>query len=639
MRRNNWNRLRLLELFIIDGAAAGMLIGLLHAYILYRGGLFVLSPIGETISTCSSYAGIGILGGILSAVFLWAAASLVSRRPVFFPARFFRPVFYSVFFTYLLLWAVFLAKERFGKSTALAAAGAGIIVSLVLISASINRCKKFRTLKEPGSAFRRRATAASMLAAGVVFYFTPSIVSVINRGSVLNDGAAPLERAEPEEAGAVFSTPAGKNWNLILLTIDTLRADHLGCYGYAQLTSPAIDHLAGEGIIFENAFCQRPKTSPSFASIHTGTYPVRHGISGAMQALAAENRTMAEYLHESGWRTGAVITNGNLYPAFGFDQGFEEYIHGHKDARTGADLAMKWLKENSGREKPWFLWVHFTDPHTPYAPPEPYKMLFSKASSQDESPTKRQIDLYDGEIRFCDDQVKRILQWIEEHSLFQNTVVVFTADHGESLGEHDYYFEHGLHPYEPSARIPLIIRAPGISKAHFRSKAMVGTVDILPTILDALDIDKRKEIQGKSLIPILGEASNAELNEFVYIEAGYGAHDRAGRTRALRRISTKYVHRLTDWAKRPRGLRTIFWSMNALIEGALAPDEFYNLDSDPNEINNLLISRLEDASKEFKVLKRFSAKLMGEGVMTSALPSPTLDDRTYESLKSLGYIK
>jgi arylsulfatase A-like enzyme len=554
-----------------------------------------------------------------------------------------RPAWAALIIVYAAPWIAFLTKQYVGRRVvaAVGLAFAAIIAVVILIAAF-----RLGRLDVSKRHLRFVPGAGSLAVLFIICALLYSVAAFVPPDAELRDGdlaRVALGDAVPPEMKSTSIKKAASfpssRWNLLLLTIDTLRADHLGCYGYARNTSPALDALAQAGVCFTHALCQRPKTSPSFATIMTGTYPAKHGIHGSRQVLKPANETLAEYLKEAGWTTAAVITNGNLYPVFGFDQGFDTYVYGHKDGKTGSDLAIEWLEQNAASDEPWFLWVHHTDPHAPYAPRAPYDTMFGDDDGGRRSAGERQIDLYDGEIRFTDDQMGRLIEWITANGLRERTLIVFTADHGESLGEHDYYYEHGLHPYEPSARVPLIFSASGIVPEETRSSALVGAVDILPTILGALDVEFDASVQGRSfLMEVLG-IGEMEPNDFVYIEAGYDEHDMAGRTRALRRKTTKYVHRLAEWARRPRGLGSFMWTMDARLEGGLAPDELYDLVSDPAETVNLLMDKRELALGERRVLNAFAALLAQTGGNDSGEELTEFDEDTYKALKSLGYVK
>ncbi len=627
---------------MFDGIIAGVILGLAHAVILMTGGLFALSSKTEIITSFARYAGlVGFAGAVLGAIIGFLLA-LPTRFHALSYGRV-RPVWTALIIVYAAPWIAFLTKQYVGRRTV---TGVGLVYAAVIAVIILIAAIHLGRLDASKLHLRFVPGARSLAVPFIICILLYSVAAFVSPDAEVSDGDLAgfvLGDTVPPEVKSIFkkktaSFPSSE-WNLLLLTIDTLRADHLGCYGYARNTSPALDALAKSGVCFTHALCQRPKTSPSFASIMTGTYPAKHGIHGSKQVLKPANQTLAEYLKEAGWTTAAVITNGNLYPVFGFDQGFDAYIYGHKDGKTGSDLAIEWLEQNAASAEPWFLWVHHTDPHTPYAPRAPYDTMFGNDDGRRRSAEERQIDLYDGEIRFTDDQMGRLIEWITANGLRERTLIVFTADHGESLGEHNYYYEHGLHPYEPSARIPLIVSAAGIVPEETRSSALIGTVDILPTILGALDVDFDASVQGRSFMPEALGIGDAEPNDFVFIEAGYDEHDMAGRTRALRRKTMKYIHRLTEWARRPKGLGSFMWTMDARLEGGLAPDELYDLESDPAETVNLLMEKRGPALSERRVLNAFAALLVKTGGNNSGVELTEFDEDTYKALKSLGYVK
>ncbi len=318
--------------------------------------------------------------------------------------------------------------------------------------------------------------------------------------------------------GRAFSGTANEctNCNLILITVDTLRADHLSCYGYERKTSPRIDELAGESTLFENALSQWPRTSQSFASFLTGRYPSQTGVVALRSAIHEDNLLIAEILEHRGYYTAAFVANGNLGSEFNFDQGFEKYVELWKGKENGGQAdsyaadavnrsALAWLKQ--APREPFFLWVHYIDPHGPYSAKEPYTNKFvgdafcegNHAIPRDrlrkyqwlddetEIDVDRYIARYDGEIAFVDDEVGKLLDRIRELGLLDRSIVAFTSDHGESLDEHDFYFEHGKDLFNPGLHVPLLIRHPKLTGQ--RIAAPVPLLDLVPTVLDALGID------------------------------------------------------------------------------------------------------------------------------------------------------
>src|SRR6202158_2036059 len=307
-------------------------------------------------------------------------------------------------------------------------------------------------------------------------------------------------------------TPAKPALNGVLITIDTLRADHVGCYGYKQIKTPNIDGLAADGARFERAFAVVPVTLPSHPSMLTGTYPMlsgMHDFSG--NKLSPLQPTLASVLKQAGYQTGAVIAAAVLDSRFGLNQGFDFY-YDHFDfsrldeanldemERPGnvvADVALDWLAKNS--QKKFFLWMHLYDPHFPYHPPEPYSREYVTQP-------------YDGEIAFADEQVGRLLRFWKEKGIYQNTGIVLCGDHGESLGEHGEK-THGFFISNATMHVPLIIRLPETAAARTIADP-VSLVDLMPTVLEAVGVEIPSQVQGRSLLPQLrGESDHGDQVE------------------------------------------------------------------------------------------------------------------------------
>src|SRR5213594_824736 len=275
--------------------------------------------------------------------------------------------------------------------------------------------------------------------------------------------------------------------NVVFITIDTLRADHLGCYGYKEIRPPNIDSLAAEGVRFERAYTSVPVTLPSHTVIFTGTYPMLSGIHDfSANKLNPAQPTLASVLKEHGYNTAAVIGSAVLDSSFGLNHGFDFY-YDHFDfnrlletnldemERPGnvvADATLDWLSKNY--QKKFFLWMHLYHPHYRYRPPSPYSEQYADR-------------LYDGEIAFADAQVGRLVRFLKEKALYQNTVIVLSGDHGESLGEHGEK-THGFFIYNATLHVPLIVHLPG--GMHARTvQNLVNLADIMPTVLAALNIN------------------------------------------------------------------------------------------------------------------------------------------------------
>lgn len=315
-----------------------------------------------------------------------------------------------------------------------------------------------------------------------------------------------------------------KRPNIVLITVDALRADHLGAYGYAEGTSPQIDALAGESMVFTNAYCPVPKTSASFASILTGLHPFFHKTSPIKDFLDEENLTIAEFLKKNDYETAAVVENANLSKVMGFGQGFASYteVWKHVDGKAAATpfitaAALKFLRAK--HRQPFFLWVHYIDTHAPYLPPDGFVRYDASKKGRDISKMEKKIvsgtkkeketilgglsdenyfkALYDGCVRYVDGEIGKVLGALQQRDA-SDTVVVLTADHGEELGEHNHFFDHGPLTFQSSTRVPLIVRVPGRRKA--RIDRPVSLMDIFPTVIE--DILGKKvpvSIQGISL--------------------------------------------------------------------------------------------------------------------------------------------
>ena len=408
----------------------------------------------------------------------------------------------------------------------------------------------------------------------------------------------------------------GKGLNVLFISVDTLRADHIGIYGYVRDTSPNIDKLAEEGTLFSQAFTQWPQTVGSLASILTSTYRHYHDVNRMWRdQLSNDYVLLPEILKNAGYNTIGVTPY--LAVAHNFHQGFDTSVKTWQkfsknyDAEEITEYAISWLKDNAG-EKKFFMWLHYDDPHVPYKPPGPYNELYLDDKHYNGSkriqfnpgrhdrmrgisPRVRlgnhdEVDYYvaqyDGEIRYMDESVGKLLDAIKTMGLSDNTMIIFTADHGESLGDHDFFFGHGLLPYDASFRVPLIVKIPDLKSKVKVLDRPVELIDIMPTILDVLNISVNKEAQGKSLVPLMLGDSNA-ISEFAFGEAGVQKtnHQRVIRTRKWKLI---YIP--------SKAHQQIMLGM---------PFELYDIENDPNELNNLIEVETQVAEELKKELFRW----------------------------------
>ena len=407
-------------------------------------------------------------------------------------------------------------------------------------------------------------------------------------------------------AKVAAQTPEKIAPNVVLITIDTLRADHLGCFGYQQIKTPNIDGLAADGTLFTRAFTTVPVTLPSHATMLTGTYPMlsgMHDFSG--NKLSLQQPTLATVLKQSGYATGAVVAAAVLDSRFGLNQGFDFY-YDHFDfnrldeanldetERPGnqvADQALDWLAKNS--QKKFFFWMHLYDPHFPYRPPEPYATEYAS-------------HLYDGEIAFADEQVGRLLRFLKDKGLYQNTIIVLSGDHGESLGEHGEK-THGFFIYNATMHVPLIIHLPGKTAAS-KVATPVSLVDLMPTVLAAVGANAPAQVQGRSLLPLVhDESSERERN--VYGET--------------------FLPRLHfNWSELRGAENTKYHFIDA------PRPELYDLAKDPGELHNLFADKKAVADEMRAQLKG----LIRENSAGKELADKTgLDPALMERLKAMGY--
>lgn len=321
---------------------------------------------------------------------------------------------------------------------------------------------------------------------------------------------------------------AGNGWSVLLVTIDTLRADHLSVYGYGRATSPRMDALARRGTRFDQAYTFWPKTRGSFVAMLTGKPPSRTGYGKTHPLLLDLNATLASVLRSSGYETKAIVDNPNVAASLGYAKGFSSYRETWEEkalatetdrTRAITEAGLSFLR-TARPDQPFLLWLHYVNPHAPYEPPPPYDRQFAEGEAL--GPRLPVVDdfhggipkrwavpgrdrlgyyvsQYDGEIAAVDAEVGRLVEALDGSAVRDRTLVVLTSDHGESLGEHGYYFDHGLNLFDPSLRVPLIVVAPG-APAGRRVDAFASTLDVVPTILDAVKVSWPPDLAGTSLL-------------------------------------------------------------------------------------------------------------------------------------------
>ena len=394
---------------------------------------------------------------------------------------------------------------------------------------------------------------------------------------------------------------------VVLITLDTTRADRLGCYGHDRAETPNLDRFASEAVRFDQASATVPVTLPSHASMFTGLNPPVHGIRyNGMYRLREESVTVAELLQERGWRTAGMPAAFPLNAQTGIGQGFEVYrdmfaeedpaslaIHSERRAEEISDLGIEWL-EGRGDE-PFFLWLHYFDAHYPYEPPFPFSARFRDRP-------------YDGEIAYMDSHVGRVLDWLRTSGRWDRTVVIVAGDHGEGLYDHGEKMHANL-VYESTIRVPLLVRMPG-GKAGSTVASPVSVTDVGPTILEAAGVPIPEWMEGRSLLP--AATVDGPDDRVIYFEtlAGslvYGWSALEG----VRRGNLKYTRSTTP--------------------------ELFDLEADPGETRNLHDERPEIAAELDGILSDLQTRweLLDSG---AAIADTPLDDSMLARLAALGYV-
>jgi arylsulfatase A-like enzyme/Tfp pilus assembly protein PilF len=394
-------------------------------------------------------------------------------------------------------------------------------------------------------------------------------------------------------------------YNVLLVTMDTTRADHLGSYGNGNVRTPILDGLADAGVLFENAYSPAVMTLPSHASIHTGLLPPAHGVrdNGTYQ-LSAGVETLAEVLKAAGYNTGAAVGAVVLDSMFGLEQGFDFYddnlpasgphdtFFSQRNAGRVTDASLGWLA--TVKDSRWFLWAHYFDPHSPYQPPQPYRQQY-------------QDNPYDGEIAYMDGEIGRLLEGIRKDGAGERTIVVVVADHGEGFRDHGEQ-SHGVFLYDETSRVPLIISVPGYTEDAVRVKAVVRTTDIMPTILDLLRMPRRQGSQGSTLWPLMS-GTVEDLNLEAYAEAPTPALTYSWSPLAsIRAGKWKYIHAPTA--------------------------ELYDMESDPGERNNVLAAEGVVAEN----LRSRLQQILADPGMAGGAENLNLSPEEQARLRSLGYV-
>lgn len=448
----------------------------------------------------------------------------------------------------------------------------------------------------------------------------------------------------------------GNYVNVILILIDTLRSDHLSCYGYNQKTSPNIDKLAKEGVLFTNSFSQASWTKSSVASLFTSLYPTQHNSNTFDDTLPDKANTIAEILKGEGYTTSAFIANPIIGKTFNYNQGFDLYydeftkdkiyysvlrnsfmgdiiksISRNKfipedmaNATTLNKMIIPWLK--TYKDTKFFLYIHYKDPHSPYNPPTPFfekyvdRLNPEVYKGSDKFDINRtEMALYDGEIEFTDYNIGEVLKTVDKLNLTKKTLIILLSDHGEAFLEHENK-EHGLTLYQEEISVPLIMRLPDYIPASKTITYQASTIDIMPTILDILNIQYKGIKEGESLFPIIKNQQLKKQRDFIFFEELF-AMGKPITLFALRIGEYKYI-----FTKALKGFKI----NNSKIE------QLFDLKNDPKEFCNIIKKKPEEAR-----LIREKINLLVTNMKKTAIPSAKtkIDEKTKDQIKALGYIQ
>jgi len=409
--------------------------------------------------------------------------------------------------------------------------------------------------------------------------------------------------------------------NIILISIDTLRADHLGCYGYKKNTSPYIDKFSEESVLFKQSIANASTTLPSHASIFTSLIPSHHGAFHL--PLSEDALTMAEILKLQGYQTISFNDGGYVSAKFGFDQGFDLYDSFPESPqgtfKNRVNKAIKWIKENQPEK--FFLFLHTYEVHHPYTPKEKYSTLFEDGYSGDldsnisvellkeineknltidKEDKNHIINTYDAEIRSMDEGFSELLNFLREYNLYDSTLVIFTSDHGEEFGEHGLMGWHGVTLFDEVLHVPLIIKFPNSTFSKTVVNQQVSGLDILPTLMDVLGIETGEIFEGKSLLSsIKGKKKTS-----------YAVSELGEQRKSIRAEGLKYYRNLSS-------------------------EMLFNLIKDPLEQTDISDHHPNKTERLKKALKSILEKR--PQILTK--DKTKLDKKTLEKLKALGYIR
>jgi arylsulfatase A-like enzyme len=596
------------------------------------------------------YAGLGVVGGLVVAGVLTV---VVPAAPLGrYLATLLSAVVGLVGFGYLLTWSTYWLGPpvRLAHAGALAIALLGAAVAiLVLRRLLLVLVGPAAGVQGPSSARVRRAPVA-IAALTLLVLALPPVYSTVTRATA------------PAAARAARAADA-KRPNIVFILLDATRADHLSMYGYSRPTTPNLDQLARRGVVFDHMYAQSSWTKPSVATILSSLYPSVHKVTRERDFLSDDVTVLPELLRAAGYKTFGVSANANVSPIFGYSQGFDEFrvwkvesairltmvgriaqdlfttsqlrrMLGERGdiiprAEVLTDLTLDWVSRSG--EGPFFLYVHYIDPHTPYTPPAPYDTMFDHRKDpprraggvdplalvppdQSRAEVGRILDLYDGEIVYADLHIGRLLRELGARGILDNAIVVFTADHGEEFWEHGHD-EHGKSAYEEVLRVPFVISAPGRLPAGVHADDYVGLIDLTPTLLALAGIEVPADLQGLSFAGVLTGSTERRPERRLFAQAITDAF-------ALEMVRDQR-YKLVRHLHGPRAGQV----------------ELYDLREDPLERTDISARTRPRVQTFTEDLDAFNRLLAGASSRFSAQQVKRLDPQTERALRSLGYIK
>ncbi|WP_337286660.1 sulfatase [Candidatus Methylomirabilis sp.] len=646
-----WTHFERLYHGAIWGGFIGIVAGGMEYLLLYRHQAFSGDLAKAYWDILTPYAVVGLLGGILSATavsFIRGTSGRFSRDT----ARLFASIVTLAVFAYLVVWVTYgLGPPALTLYAIIAywaivtgAVAAGALLAWAL-RAILSRLESESGRAEP----RVRVSFALIL--GILTALVPWVPYLYVRTT------------QETAPGYMTDKTQGERPNIVFILIDALRADHLPIYGYSRQTAPNLTAFARRGMTFTRMYAQAPSTRPSVATIFSSLYPTVHKVNDNYDFLAESVTVLPEMLRTAGYKTFGVSANANVSPTFGYSQGFDEFrvwktesafrltMMGRlaedalgpsrlsrilreqgeivPQAEAITDITLKWVSQ-SGKE-PFFLYVHYIDPHDPYSPPAPYDKAFDYRSDppiraggidpltllsngQDRERIGRILDQYDGEILYADREVGRLLKELENLGVLENALVIVTADHGEEFFEHGND-SHGRSTYEEVLRVPFLLYWRDNVPVGARYDGMVRLIDVMPTLLTLLGITPPDEIQGSSFAAQLVRPTGPESNQKLFAQV---VQD----TFALEMVRDSRYKLIRHLRGPRRGL-----------------EELYDLERDPLERTNLAKKARTEAAVLGRELEAFNTTISEAAGRIRAEQVQTLDRDTERALRSLGYIK